>query len=57
LADLGADFKPLLNIIQQPILQGVTGAVGSHRGLKQHKVEKATVLPLLFELDRNNGFL
>jgi hypothetical protein len=31
---------------------GAMGAVGSQGGLKQHKIEKATELPLLFEVGR-----
>jgi hypothetical protein len=51
--DFGADFKPILIPIKGPILKGATGAVGSHGGLKQHKVEKATELTPLFEVGRN----
>jgi hypothetical protein len=37
-----------------PISQGATAAVVSQGGLKQHKVEKATELPPLFEVGRRN---
>jgi hypothetical protein len=47
-ADFGANFKLILG----PILQRVTGAQGSHEGLKQHKVKKATVLPPFFEIGK-----
>jgi hypothetical protein len=42
-ADFGADFAR------------ATGAVASHKGVKQHKVKKATELPTL-RLAENNGF-
>jgi hypothetical protein len=46
-ANFGAGFWANFNLVK-PIFQGATGAVGSHEGLKQHKVVKFEK----FEVDR-----
>jgi hypothetical protein len=43
-ADFGANFGANF--------AGAMGALGSHEGLKQHKVEKAMELPPSFEVGR-----
>jgi hypothetical protein len=49
-ADFGYDSEPILGPIIGLILEESIGAVGSHGGLKQHKVEKTTKMPPLFEV-------
>jgi hypothetical protein len=50
---LGPILEMIFGFIKGPIFQVVTGTVGSHGWLNQHKVEKATELPPWFEAGIN----